>query len=127
MKRVYAKEEVCIGCRLCEIYCIFQHSGHHTLVKAFLDQENLPEPAVRVEEDGARDPGLVPADEQPQIERDDYLFNALLNWRNLPQNIDSLNARCGIVSRSGFRLSPAARKMIEVLVSVDQQQVAIAL
>lgn len=53
MKRVYAKEEVCIGCRLCEIYCIFQHSGHHTLVKAFLDQENLPEPAVRVEEDGA--------------------------------------------------------------------------
>ncbi|WP_409297511.1 LysR family transcriptional regulator [Pseudomonas sp. KCJK8993] len=52
---------------------------------------------------------------------------ALLHWRNLPQNIDSLNARCGIVSRSGFRLSPAARKMIEVLVSVDQQQVAIAL
>ncbi|UMZ12342.1 LysR family transcriptional regulator [Pseudomonas sp. MPFS] len=51
----------------------------------------------------------------------------LLHWRNLPQNIDSLNARCGIVSRSGFRLSPAARKMIEVLVSVDQQQVAIAL
>ncbi len=53
MKRVYAKEEVCIGCRLCEIYCIFQHSGHSTLVKAFLDQENLPEAAVRVEEDGA--------------------------------------------------------------------------
>lgn len=52
---------------------------------------------------------------------------ALLHWRNLPQNIDSLNARCGIVSRSGFRLSPAARKMIEVLVSVDQQQVAMAL
>ncbi|MGE8412799.1 MAG: LysR family transcriptional regulator [Pseudomonas sp.] len=52
---------------------------------------------------------------------------ALLHWRNLPQNIDSLNARCGIVSRSGFRLSPAARKLIEVLVSVDQQQVAIAL
>ena len=50
----------------------------------------------------------------------------LLHWRNLPQNIDSLNARCGIVSRSGFRLSPAARKMIEVLVAVDQQSHSIA-
>jgi acyl-homoserine-lactone acylase len=29
-----------------------------------------------VEEEGARDPGLVPAAEQPQVERDDYLFNA---------------------------------------------------
>lgn len=51
---------------------------------------------------------------------------ALLHWRNLPQNIDSLNARCGIVSRSGFRLSPAAHKMIEVLVAVDRQGHAIA-
>ncbi|MDP9530631.1 LysR family transcriptional regulator [Pseudomonas protegens] len=51
---------------------------------------------------------------------------ALLHWRNLPQNIDSLNARCGIVSRSGFRLSPAARKLIEVLVAVDQQSHSIA-
>jgi len=53
MKRIYAKEDVCIGCRLCEIYCIFEHSGHQTLVKAFSDREGLPEPAVRVEEDGA--------------------------------------------------------------------------
>ena len=55
MKRIYAKEEYCIGCRLCEIYCIFQHSGHQTLVKAFSESEamNRPEPAVRVEEDGA--------------------------------------------------------------------------
>ncbi|MBW8354322.1 MULTISPECIES: LysR family transcriptional regulator [Pseudomonas] len=50
----------------------------------------------------------------------------LLHWRNLPQNIESLNARCGIVSRSGFRLSPAARKLIEVLVAVDQQTHGIA-
>ncbi|MCE5217124.1 4Fe-4S dicluster domain-containing protein [bacterium] len=55
MKRIYAKEEYCIGCRLCEIYCIFQHSGHQTLVKAFSESEaaDRPEPAVRVEEDGA--------------------------------------------------------------------------
>ncbi|MBM3107753.1 LysR family transcriptional regulator [Pseudomonas sp. P66] len=44
-----------------------------------------------------------------------------LHWRNLPANLDSLNARCGIVSRSGYRLSPAARAMIDTLISLDQQ------
>jgi acyl-homoserine-lactone acylase len=29
-----------------------------------------------VDEDGARDPGLVPAADQPTVERDDYVFNA---------------------------------------------------
>ncbi|HEY6415556.1 MAG TPA: penicillin acylase family protein, partial [Acidimicrobiales bacterium] len=29
-----------------------------------------------VDEDGGRDPGLVPAAEQPMVERDDYVFNA---------------------------------------------------
>jgi acyl-homoserine-lactone acylase len=29
-----------------------------------------------LEEEGARDPGLVPATEQPAVERDDYVFNA---------------------------------------------------
>jgi acyl-homoserine-lactone acylase len=29
-----------------------------------------------VDEDGARDPGLVPAGDQPMVERDDYVFNA---------------------------------------------------
>jgi DNA-binding transcriptional LysR family regulator len=50
----------------------------------------------------------------------------LLHWRNLPQNIESMNARCGIVSRTGFRLSPAARAMIETLVAVDRQQINVA-
>ncbi|POF39926.1 LysR family transcriptional regulator [Pseudomonas laurylsulfativorans] len=50
----------------------------------------------------------------------------LLHWRNLPQNIESMNARCGIVSRTGFRLSPAARAMIETLVAVDRQQISVA-
>jgi DNA-binding transcriptional LysR family regulator len=49
-----------------------------------------------------------------------------LHWRNLPQNIESMNARCGIVSRTGFRLSPAARAMIETLVAVDRQQISVA-
>jgi hypothetical protein len=50
----------------------------------------------------------------------------LLHWRNLPQNLESMNARCGIVSRTGFRLSPAARAMIETLVAVDRQEVSLA-
>lgn len=50
----------------------------------------------------------------------------LLHWRNLPQNLESMNARCGIVSRTGFRLSPAARAMIETLVAVDKQEVSVA-
>lgn len=44
-----------------------------------------------------------------------------LHWRNLPANLDSLSARCGIVSRSGYRLSPAARAMIETLINLDRQ------
>ncbi|MDE1168292.1 MAG: LysR family transcriptional regulator [Pseudomonas sp.] len=42
-----------------------------------------------------------------------------LHWRNLPQNLESLSARCGIVSRTGFRLSPAAREMIETILRLD--------
>ena len=45
-----------------------------------------------------------------------------LQWRNLPQNLDSLSARCGIISRSGYRLSAAAKAMIETLVELDQAQ-----
>ncbi|QXI28751.1 LysR family transcriptional regulator [Pseudomonas vanderleydeniana] len=49
-----------------------------------------------------------------------------LHWRNLPQNIENLSARCGIVSRTGFRLSPAARAMIETLVAVDNLEERVA-
>ena len=49
-----------------------------------------------------------------------------MNQLNLPQNLDSMNARCGIVSRTGFRLSPAARAMIETLVTVDKQSISVA-
>ncbi|UVE19440.1 LysR family transcriptional regulator [Pseudomonas sp. LS44] len=43
-----------------------------------------------------------------------------LRFRNLPHNLDGMFARCGIVSRTGFRLSSAARAMIETLIEVDQ-------
>jgi DNA-binding transcriptional LysR family regulator len=50
----------------------------------------------------------------------------LLHWRNLPQNMETMSARCGIVSRTGSRLSPAAKAMIETLVEVDRQEVSVA-
>jgi DNA-binding transcriptional LysR family regulator len=44
-----------------------------------------------------------------------------LYWRNLPTDIESLQARCGIVSRAGYRLSAAARAMIAMIVEVDSE------
>lgn len=49
-----------------------------------------------------------------------------LHLRNLPQNLDSLSARCGIVTRAGYRLSPAARVMIDLLVALDREQAGAA-
>jgi DNA-binding transcriptional LysR family regulator len=45
-----------------------------------------------------------------------------LHWRNLQQNQDSMNAHDGIVSRSGFRLSAAARVMIDMLLNLDRPE-----
>lgn len=52
MKRVYAKEEVCMGCRLCEIHCAVQHSPSKNLLKAFKSQRPRHTSRVRVEESG---------------------------------------------------------------------------
>ncbi len=50
MAKVYVKEQVCIGCRLCEVYCQLSHSGHKELVKAFKGP-NKPVSRLRVEID----------------------------------------------------------------------------
>jgi len=52
MKRVYVNEEVCIGCRLCEVYCRLKHASSSDLVKAFKREEPKPLPRLRVEERG---------------------------------------------------------------------------
>lgn len=52
MKRVYQKEDVCIGCRLCEIGCIVEHSPAKDVVKAFRNVSPRPEPRNIVEERG---------------------------------------------------------------------------
>jgi anaerobic carbon-monoxide dehydrogenase iron sulfur subunit len=51
MKRIHVNEEVCIGCRLCEVHCIVQHSRSKVIIKAFREEE-LPESAIHVEEQG---------------------------------------------------------------------------
>jgi carbon-monoxide dehydrogenase iron sulfur subunit len=52
MKRIRAKEEYCIGCRLCEIYCFVQHSKSRKLIKAFREEGLKPVPRLFVEEKG---------------------------------------------------------------------------
>ena len=52
MGRVYIKEEVCIGCRLCEVYCQLQHAQSTDLIKAFKRESPRPLPRLRVEENG---------------------------------------------------------------------------
>ena len=52
MKRIYAREEVCIGCRLCEIHCIVQHSRTKKIIKTFQEEEDRPLPGLLVEESG---------------------------------------------------------------------------
>ncbi len=50
MKRVYIKEEVCISCHLCEVYCRVEHSQSKDLVKAFKRESPPSLPRLRVEE-----------------------------------------------------------------------------
>ena len=52
MRRVYVNEQVCIGCRLCEIYCQLKHAQSKDLVKAFKKEVPRPQPRLRVEENG---------------------------------------------------------------------------
>jgi len=52
MRKVYVKEEVCIGCRLCEVYCQLKHACSADLVKAFKRESPPPLPRLRVDEKG---------------------------------------------------------------------------
>jgi len=52
MRRVYIKEEVCIGCHLCEVYCQLQHAQSTDLIKAFKRESARPLSRLRVEERG---------------------------------------------------------------------------
>jgi carbon-monoxide dehydrogenase iron sulfur subunit len=52
MKRIVAHEEYCIGCRLCEIHCLVQHSRSKRIIKAFREERDTIVPGVRVEQSG---------------------------------------------------------------------------
>jgi carbon-monoxide dehydrogenase iron sulfur subunit len=52
MFRIYINEDVCIGCRLCEVYCQLQHSQSKDLVKALKRESPHPLPRLRVERKG---------------------------------------------------------------------------
>ena len=46
---MYVKEEACIGCGLCEVYCRVEHSQSKDPIKAFRRESPRPLPRVRVE------------------------------------------------------------------------------
>ena len=52
MKRIYAREEFCLGCRLCEIHCLVQRSRSKKIIKAFRREKDLVVPGVVVEASG---------------------------------------------------------------------------
>jgi carbon-monoxide dehydrogenase iron sulfur subunit len=51
MKRIFVREEVCMGCGLCEVYCTVQHSKSKDIIKAYKKEFPKPLSRVRVEED----------------------------------------------------------------------------
>lgn len=53
MKRIEAREEVCMTCRLCEVHCAVEHSRTRNLIKAFKKEPARPQPRCTVEVDGA--------------------------------------------------------------------------
>lgn len=50
MKRIYVREEVCMGCHLCEVYCQAEHSKSKDLIKAFKKEFPPALPCLSVEE-----------------------------------------------------------------------------
>jgi carbon-monoxide dehydrogenase iron sulfur subunit len=52
MKGVYAKEEVRMGCRLCEVHCGVQYSVSRDVLKAFTVERAGPVARIRVRENG---------------------------------------------------------------------------
>ena len=51
-KRIIVNEEYCMGCRLCEVYCITQHSVSRDILKAFKGHYPKPTSAIVFEEKG---------------------------------------------------------------------------
>lgn len=50
MKKVFALEEHCVGCKLCEVYCITAHSESKNVVKAYKYEDKKPVSRIIIEE-----------------------------------------------------------------------------
>lgn len=51
MKKVFAREELCLNCKLCEVYCRTAHSKSKDVVKAHLREDPVPESRITVQGD----------------------------------------------------------------------------
>ncbi|MEZ0537971.1 4Fe-4S dicluster domain-containing protein [Caldicellulosiruptoraceae bacterium PP1] len=50
-KRIFPKEEYCLGCHLCEVYCTVAHSKNKKdIIKVYKDKKNKPTPRILIEE-----------------------------------------------------------------------------
>ena len=52
MKKVYVREEVCMGCGLCRVHCQTAHSQSRDIIRAFKKESPRPVPRLRVEKNG---------------------------------------------------------------------------
>ena len=52
MKQIQIREEVCMGCGLCRVYCQTEHSRSRDTIKAFKREAPRPLPRIRVEKNG---------------------------------------------------------------------------
>jgi carbon-monoxide dehydrogenase iron sulfur subunit len=53
MRKVWVREEVCMGCGLCQVYCQTEHSRSKDIIKAFKRESPRPLSRIRVERNGA--------------------------------------------------------------------------
>jgi carbon-monoxide dehydrogenase iron sulfur subunit len=49
LKRIYINEDACIGCGLCKVYCVAEHSRAKDIIKAHKREVPKPVPRVRIE------------------------------------------------------------------------------
>jgi carbon-monoxide dehydrogenase iron sulfur subunit len=52
MRKVYVKDQVCMGCHLCKVYCLQKHARSKDLVKAYKKEFPRALSRVRVDESG---------------------------------------------------------------------------
>ena len=57
MKKVFAREELCVNCRLCEVYCKTAHSQSKDVLKA--NKYEQPAPISRITVYGTRDTSVA--------------------------------------------------------------------